>query len=170
MLALYRKLLHLYPADYFREYATEMALVFSQAQGDTREKNFVDRWSFYLREISGVLTGALRQHLFGPSDWNGIRRFDMRSEFRFPRSTVFLMCVILAGVELAIHEAMNIVQMKEGFPPVTTAAWLFHALLGLLSAVVLLLVGVAAVWGILFALQRTGMHRLGNVQTWPEQR
>jgi hypothetical protein len=168
-LALYRCLLRLYPADYFREYAAEMTLVFSQARSAARGENLMARLSFYLREISSVLVGALRQRFFCPSHWNLRRRFDMRPEFRFPRSTVFLMCVIFAGVVLAIDKAKNIVQMKEGLPPGTIAAW-DPMLWSLLFALALVLAAVAAVWGIMFALRRTGMHRLDNVQAWPEQR
>jgi hypothetical protein len=39
----------------------------------------------------------------------------------------------------------------------------------ILLALLLVLAAVGTVWGILFALHRTGMQRLDNVQTWPEQ-
>lgn len=161
MLVLYRNLLRLYPAEFFREYAGEMTLVFSQAQENARAKNFMARITFCLREVSGTLIGALRQRLFGPN-WNLSRRFNMRPEFRFPRSTVFLMCVILAGVVLAIDKALNIVQMKEGLPPGTVSAW-DPMVWALLFALALVLTAVASVWGILFALRRTGMHRLADL-------
>ena len=91
----------------------------------------------------------------------------MHPEFRFPRSTVFLMWVILAGVVLAIEKAKAVVAMNEGLRLETVAIW--HPLFWLSPlAVVLAIVG--AIWGILFALRRTGMHRLANVQTPPEQR
>ncbi len=93
----------------------------------------------------------------------------MRPEFRFPRSTVFLMCVILAGVVLAIDKAKDIVRMKDGLPPGTITVW--DSMLGsVVCALLLVIAMVAAVWGILFALRRTGMQRLDNIQTWPEQR
>ena len=92
----------------------------------------------------------------------------MRPEYRFPRSTVFLMCVILAGVVGAIDKAKTIVHMKSGLPVGTTAVW-YPMLWSLLFALALVLAAVAVGWGILFALRRTGMHRLGNVQTWPMQ-
>ena len=93
----------------------------------------------------------------------------MRPQFRFPRSTVFLMCVILAGVVLAIDKAKQIVQMKQGHPLGTVAAW--DPMLGsLLFALALVLIAVAAAWGVLFALHRTGMHRLSNVTTSVDQR
>ena len=90
----------------------------------------------------------------------------MQPQFRFPRSTVFLMLVILAGVMLAIEKAKMVVQMKQGLPLDTVAVW--HPLFWLYPfAVVLAIVGL--VWGILFALRRTGMHRLDRIRAWPDQ-
>jgi hypothetical protein len=168
MLALYRKLLRLYPAAYFREYGGEMTLVFAQAQADTREKTLGARVSFCFREVTGLLVGAVRLRFCGPGDWSGMRRFDMHPEFRFPRSTVVLMSVILAGVVLAIDKAKDIVRMKEGLPSEIHAVW-DSLLWWLLFAPLLILAAVGVGWGILFALGRTGMHRLEKVQTWPEQ-
>ena len=91
----------------------------------------------------------------------------MRPEFRFPRSTVFLMCVILAAVVLAIHKAKSVVVINEGLRSETVTIWdpLFWLCpLGAVLAV------VGAVWGILFALRRTGLHHLDRAQTWPEQK
>jgi len=91
----------------------------------------------------------------------------MRPGFRFPRSTVVLMCVILAGVGLAIDKAKTVVEMKSGLPHSTLAVWdaMFSSIL---FALLLVVAAVGTVWGILFALHRTGMQRLDNVQTWPE--
>jgi len=165
MLALYRFLLRLYPRDYFREYAGEMEWVFRHAQEDARRQTLRRRALFCTREISGAIAGALRQRLFSVWGPNLSRRFDMRPGFRFPRSTVFLMFVILAGVELTIHKAKTIVAIREGFRPVE----IWHSLLFSLYPLVLALAIVGAVWGILFALQRTGMHRLANLQASPER-
>jgi hypothetical protein len=166
MLALYRSLLRLYPAAYFREYGGEMILVLAQAHADMRKQTRGARVSFCFREVTGLVVGAVRQRFCGPGDWNGMRRFDMRPEFRFPRSTVVLMWVILAGVVLTIDQAKTIVRVKEGLPPGITAAW---GSLWLLFAPLLVLAAAAAGWGILFALRRTGMHRLEKMQTGPEQ-
>ena len=76
------------------------------------------------------------------------------------------MCLILAGVILAIEKAKIVVQMKEGLPLETVAVW--HPLFWLYPFAVVLAV-VGAVWGILFALRRTGMHRLVRIQAWPDQ-
>ena len=83
---------------------------------------------------------------------------------------LFLMFVILAGVVLAIHKAQNVVQMKESLPA-TATAW-GPMLWGLLVALALILAALvaAAAWGFLFALRRTGMHRLHGAQTWTDHR
>ena len=85
----------------------------------------------------------------------------MRPEFRFPRSTVFLMWVILAGVVLAIHKAKAVVAMNEGLRMGTVAIWdpLFW-----LTPLAIVLAIVAAVWGVLFATKRTGMQRLSQIE------
>lgn len=90
----------------------------------------------------------------------------MQPQFRFPRSTVFLMCVILAGVLLAIEKAKTI-EVKHG-PQEVMAVW--NSLPWFLFIFPLLACGtVAAVWGLLFALRRTGMHRLDSMRTSREQ-
>jgi hypothetical protein len=163
-LTAYRCLLCLYPKSYRHEFGEEMKSVFREAQSDVPAAPAA-KISFYLREFCGLLSGALRAHfdrLFGP----GIPfpRFHMQSQFRFPRSTVFLMLVILAGVVLAIEQAKTIV--KYGPHQVTSAWRLTPWFIFLFPA--LAFAAVAAVWGLLFALRRTGMHRLDGIQTSPE--
>ena len=169
MLRLYRGLLYLYPAAYRKEFGDEMQCVFRQAQAARSIVPLLNRVTFCTRELVGLLSGAAQAHflsLFGMDDWLRLRRFNMRPQYRFPRSTVFLMCVILAGVVLAIEKAKTIVQMKEGLPPETMAVW--HPLFWLYPFTLVLAV-VSAIWGILFALRRSGMHRLDRAQTWPQQ-
>lgn len=169
MLRVYQALLYLYPAAYRIEFGDEMACVFLQAAGDL-ELGFLRRASFYAHEFSGLVFGAAQARLnvvFGFHDWLPFRRFDMRPGFKFPRSTVFLMCLILAGVVVAIEKAKDITS-KYG-PPHAVAVGVslpWFLLFALATAAVF----VAATWGILFALHRTGMQRLDNVETWAQQR
>ena len=170
MRRLYQGLLHLYPAAYRQEFGAEMQGVFLQSQAERGLQPLLKRSKFCARELSGLLSGAAQAHLvsaLGMDNWLRLRRFNMRPQFRFPGSTVFLMCVILAGVVLAIEKAKTIVQMQEGLPPRTVAAW--HPLFWLYPFALALAVA-GAVWGILFALRRTGMHRLDRAQTWPGQK
>ena len=90
----------------------------------------------------------------------------MRPQYRFPRSTVFLMWVILAGVVLAIEKARDI---ATSTPHDVMVAWKSLPLF-LLFFPALACAAVVAVWALLFALRRTGMHRLDGVQAWREQK
>ena len=81
----------------------------------------------------------------------------MRTHFRFPRSTVFLMLVILAVVVLTIVKASGVAGDRLG------SVW--PSLISVLAFMVLSMCSVAAVvWGILHTLRRSGVHRLQNVQ------
>jgi hypothetical protein len=166
---LYRCLLYLYPAAYRHDFAREMALVFLESERAIRTECLAARIVFYARELSGLLSGALREQvrtLVGSYHCISFGRFDMRPEFRFPRSTVFLMSVILAAVVLTIAKATSI-ELKYGgaLETVWPGLPLFLAvMLGLVCLTVVI------VWGILFAMRRTGMHRLANLQNGHEQR
>lgn len=166
MLTVYCWLLYLYPRSYRHDFGQEMAFVFRDARNALPPVLSV-KVNFCCRELCGLLSSALSAHferLFGaaiPSP-----RFYMQSQFRFPRSTVFMMWVILAGVLLTIEKAKTI-QVKYG-PEEVMAVWnslpwflfLFPALA---------CVAVAAIWGFLFTLRRTGMQRLDRLRTWPDQ-
>ena len=169
MLRLYQGLLYLYPAAYRQEFGEEMQSVFLQAQAEGSMAPLLRRATFSVREISGLLSGAAQAHLrslFGIDDWFRHRRFNMRPQYRFPRSTVFLMWVILAGVVLAIQKARDI---ATSTPHEVMVAWKSLPLFLLLFPA-LACAAVVAVWALLFALRRTGMHRLDGMQSWPEQK
>jgi hypothetical protein len=165
LLTVYRSLLCLYPESNRDEFGEEMIAVFREARTDLSPA-LIAKITFHRREFRGLLSGALRAHfdrLFGPTVL--FPRFYMQPQFRFPRSTIFLMCVILAGVVLAINKAVDVVQLKQGLPRGTNASW--EPMLGaLLLTLGVVLAAVAAVWGVLFATRRTGMHRLEGMQTW----
>ena len=167
MRALYMRLLRLYPYDYFREYGGEMGSVFCQAHQEARQRGYGMRAAFCFRELSGVLIGALRAR-FGYHSWHSVGRFDMRSEFRFPRSAIFLMLVILGTIFFAIEKAKT-VYMNQ---PVDSIA--IPNFLGLFGIFVILFtplcVVAAAGYAILFLLRRSGVHRFSNVQTWSPRR
>lgn len=158
----YRWLLCIYPASYREEFADEMTSVFRDARGELPPA-LAAKISFYHREFYGLASGALHAHLdrlFENSlRGTGIpfRRFDMQPQFRFPRSTMFLMLAILAGVVLAIRMAASVAGDKSG------AAW--HSLAFWSSVLVFMLPPAAVVWYILHVLGRSGVHRLKNVRT-----
>jgi hypothetical protein len=169
MVNLYRWLLYLYPAAYRHEFAGEMTYVFRQSHEAARSERLGTRALFCVREASGLLSGAWHEQmraLIGSYECIPFTRCDMRPEFRFPRSTVFLMSVILAAVVLAIAKATTI-EMKYGITTGTVwpgLPWFLAVMLGFVC------LAVVIVWGVLFALRRTGMHRLANVQSWPVEK
>ena len=83
----------------------------------------------------------------------------MQPQFRFPRSTVFLMLVIFAGTVLTIAKASSISGDISG------SVW--PSLVSVLAFMVLTMCAAAvAVLGILHSLRRSGIHRLENVRSW----
>ena len=156
-LTVYCWLLCLYPGSCRREFGEEMTSVFREARS-ALPPALAAKVSFYRREFCGLLSGALCAHfdrLFGPA--TPFRRFDMQSQFRFPRSTVLLMLVIFAGTVLTIAKASSIAGARPG------SVWP-----SFVSVVALMLLtmctAAAVVVGILHALRRSGVYRLENVQ------
>jgi len=163
---LLRSLLSLYPRAYRSEYGEEMLAVLTAIYADIRRKGPGAQVVAYLREVEGLLSGALREHLCPWCFLEGFsfdtRRFSMRSEFRFPKSTVTLMTLILAAVVMAIEKAKAIsASVPHGNPPVGPIQPEHFATVSTL----LVLLGGMAVAGALvsvvqFALHRSGIQRL----------
>lgn len=170
MLALYRSLLNLYPSAYRDEFGDEMMAVLSEVQAELASKGWFPRAVSCARESGGLLYGALEEHartityshgcgMFSP------RRLTMHSEFRFPKTTVTLMAIILAGILMAIDKARAI---SAAVPPSSThVPPIPSAQFTVLPALLIILAGACIAgligWAILFALQRSGVHRLSNV-------
>jgi hypothetical protein len=157
MLAAFRWLLRLYPVSYRDEFGEEMTSVFREARSELPPALLV-KISFYQREFCGVLSNALRAHfdrLFGPNI--PFRRFSMKTQFRFPRSTVVLMIVIFAAVVVAISKGNTIAGGASGLALQTLVSSFLFLLLSA-SAV------AAVVWGILHMRRRSGLHRLQNLR------
>ena len=163
---LFRRLLSLYPGAYRSAYGEEMLTVLTAIRADIGRKGPRAQVVAYLREVEGLLSGALREHLRllclpqGFSFYT--RRFSMRSEFRFPKSTVALMTLILAAVVMTIEKAKAIsASVPHGNPPVGPIQPEHFATVSTL----LVLLGGMAVAGALvsvvqFALHRSGIQRL----------
>lgn len=168
MLSVYRLLLELYPLEYRQQFGEEMVDVFQTVRREKENKGLVEQGAFCVREIAGMVSGAVRERLRSIGAESGLslytRRFDMRDGFRFPKATAILMMIILAGIALAIEKARAIqAAYSNGNPIVPLEA----AHLTFFPTVVLLLVIFYAVglagWGILFALRRSGVHRLDEM-------
>ena len=177
MLALYRALLRLYPPAYRCEFGNEMMDVLLEAQDEIRRKNAMTRIFFAMREAGGLLSGALQEHLRGitGSYNNGIfsvRRLAMKSEFRFPKATVGLMIVILAAVMLTIEKAKAI---SASFPHTNPPVGQIHTVQAtivqtLLATLIWAITAGAIGWGILYALRRTGVQQLSEMNPAASQR
>jgi hypothetical protein len=159
MLSLFRCLLRLYPADFYREFAEEMTSVFCQRGRDVRDQGLKVRALFLGREFWGMVTGALREKFTGDS----FRRFDMRS-FKFPRATLIVMLVTLVNVGVALDRARQISVGGSTEPVWWGIPGVFGAML--VVTVILGLVG----YGILWALRQSGVRRLSSIKTWPQRR
>src|SRR5882762_5258033 len=171
MLQLYKCLLWLYPTSHRREYGEETTAVFYEARTEIEKKGVVTRGLFLLREIRGLLRGALGEHVrsvAGSHSWMlfPTRRFTMHTEFRFPKATPVLMTLILAGTVLAIEKAQAIsASLPHVNPPIGPIqpehlTFLPPVLLMLAVPYAAGLIG----WAILFALKRSGVHRLSAMQ------
>jgi hypothetical protein len=164
VLTAYHWLLCLYPASHRDEFGEEMTSVFGDARS-ALPAGLAAKLSFYRPEFCGLLSGAVSAHfnrLFGPAI--SFPRFYMQPQFRFPRSTVFLMLVILAGIVLTIAAASNVAGDTMGSACRTVLSVLGFMLLTMCTA-------AAVVWGILHAFRRSGVHRIGGPYQAPtEQR
>jgi hypothetical protein len=174
MPSLYENLIRLYPSAHRRQFADEMIAVHREVRADAQQKGVAVTARFYLREISGLFRSALAEHarrIFGNRISFPIssRRFTMHSQFRFPKTTAVLMMIILAGVLLAIQKAkvinsslLSVTPPAASIPPehfnivpVLAMAFAFFYAAGLIG------------WAILFALRRSGMHRLSEISDQP---
>ena len=89
----------------------------------------------------------------------------MQREFRFPKSTAVLMAIILAGVVLAIEKGKaiqaSLPQVNPQIGPIQPAQ---HSFLPTVALVFAFFYAAGLIgWAILFALRRSGVHRLADM-------
>jgi hypothetical protein len=174
-ISIYRHLLLLYPASHREVFGEEMIAVFGEMQAEAASKGMIARSMFCVRETAGIMTGAVLEHwrsLGSDPVWPTfpIRRFTMRTEFRFPKTTAVLMAIILAGVMLAIKEGEAIVaSVPHVNQPVGTIHPVHSVLLGgiVLGLAFFYAAGTIG-WAILFAMRRSGVHRLAETSAGPK--
>lgn len=96
----------------------------------------------------------------------------MRSEFRFPKATVALMTVILAAIIFTIEKAKaisaSVPHANPAVGPIHSAQFtiLPSLVVAMISAIVVGVIG----WAILFALHRSGVHHLAEMNPSAGQR
>jgi len=165
--SVYRNLLRLYPALHRKQFGEEMVAVFGEMETETASKSMLDRGIFFARETAGVVGGALQEHwrvLGGDSIglWFPPRRFTMRTEFRFPKTTAILMTIILAGVVMAIKQGETISSSYVN-PPIGPFPPTHSVLLGGIFLTLAFFYAAGLIgWAILFAMRRSGVHRLAE--------
>ena len=171
MLSFYRLLLTFYPSSYRDEYREEMLSVLAQLNEDALQQSWRTRLALASRETTGLLRGALAEHFRALTGSYPIEllphwRMPMRSEFRFPKTTVTLMTIILVAIIVAIEKAKAI---SESIPPSSTPVGPIQPeYVGVVPAFLMALGGACLMgaigWVILFALRRSGIHRFSSVQ------
>ena len=92
----------------------------------------------------------------------------MRTEFRFPKSTAVLMTLILGGVMLAIQKGEAIsASLRDAVSPPIGPIHSVHSVLvgGIVMGFVFFYAAGLIGWAILFALRRSGIHRLAETSS-----
>jgi hypothetical protein len=161
--------LYLYPTRYRREYGAEMLTVLLDVDAESSEQRWWARCRTAAREAAGLVSGALHEHLRSITGlYRPIcspRRFAMHSEFRFPNSTAALMIVIFAAVVMAIEKATAIASSQwprtnTPLGPIHPAGFTFLPTMAVIFAIAAVAGTVG--WLVLFALRRSGVHRLSE--------
>lgn len=173
MLAIYRKLLRLYPAEHRELFGEEMLSVLSEEASEVSEKKFIARGRLIARETGGLLFGALREHFRAFTQIHeelsfATGRFAMRNGFRFPISTIVFMTLILACVMWAIQKGEDIASsVPDVNPPLPVHIQPVHSILmgGMPFFFAFFYAAGLIGWAIMFALRRSGVHRLADMST-----
>ncbi len=167
MATVYQRLLQLYPASYREHFGEEMLDVFQAARADVQTKSLTAQVVFCAREFVGLVRGAAGEHLHilskaEPGNWHW--RFTMRNGFRFPKSTAVLMTIILAGVVMAIKRGQEIAVSLPRVNPQVAPIQSPSSLLSPIVSWVLFFYAAGLIgWLILYAMRRSGVHRLDEL-------
>ena len=171
MLAVYRGLLRLYPAEHRQIFGEEMISVLSQERMANADRRLLVRSRVFVREALGLLNGALRERfrvLIAIQDELSLApwRLAMRNGFRFPKTTIVFMLLILGGVLTAIKRGEDIASSVPNVnPPLPVHIQPLHSILigGLPLFFAFFYAAGLIGWAVLFALRRSGVHRLAEM-------
>lgn len=171
MLAVYRTLLRLYPAEHRELFGQEMLAVLVEERDESAQRKLSARGRLVMRETAGLLIGALRErfrvltHIQDELSF-ATGRFALRNGFRFPKTTIVFMTLILCGVLMAIKRGEDIATSVPNVnPPLPVHIQSVHPiLLGGMPLFFAFFYAAGLIgWAILFALKRSGVHRLADV-------
>jgi hypothetical protein len=169
MITIYQHLLRLYPAEYRQQFGEEMIAVLTDVEAGNGNRSLLARARLLIRETVGLMSGALREQLRIPANASFAlsfsRRFAMRNGFRFPKSTAILMTLILGGVIVAIRKgeaiAASLPNVSQPIAPIHSAP--SYLLPGVVAGFLFFYAAGLAGWAIVFALRRSGVHRLDDL-------
>ena len=175
MLGFYRRILRLYPAEHRHLFEEEMIAVLGEEREENARAKFWARVRVTAREVLGLTTGALREHfrvLIEVEDELSLvtGRLTMRNGFRFPKTTIVFMTLILGGVLTAIKRGEDIAASVPNVnPPLPLHIQSVHSILlgGLPLFFAFFYAAGLLGWAILFALRRSGVHRLADMSGQP---
>jgi len=171
MLAIYRKLLRLYPMKHRESFGEEMLSVLIEERSEIAERKRMAKARLFVRETTGLLVGALREHFRALTEIHQemsfvTGRFSMRNGFRFPISTIVFMALILACVMWAIQKGEDIASSVPNVnPPLPVHIQPVHSiLLGGMPLFFAFFYAAGLIgWALLFAMRRSGVHRLDQI-------
>lgn len=172
MITVYRKLLRLYPAAHRQRFGEEMLAVLVEERKENTGRKLIARGSLFVRETTGLLWGALREHFRGLTAIHdelsfATGRFAMRNGFRFPKTTIVFMALILGGVLTAIKKGEDIAtSVPHDIGPIAPLHIqpVHSILLGGMPLFFAFFYAAGLIgWAILFALRRSGAHRLADM-------
>jgi hypothetical protein len=153
MLRLYRVLLWLYPARFVGQFGEEMTAVLGELYRGCRAEGIAAKVRFGLREVSGLLAGAMRERFYKrdriPS--GGTMRL-----FRFSRWIIVMMVLMFIAVNTAIEKGRLASVVLSGGQD--TSRW--WTIPGVFAVVFAFLAGVGLIGYCLFYVFR--VVRLGN--------
>jgi hypothetical protein len=164
--------MRLYPAEHREQFSEEMIAVLQDLHTENSDEKLIARTLFWTREIAGLMSGAAREHLHALLGTHARlslakRRFTMRNGFRFPKATIVFMALILACVVWAIKKGEDIAaSLPHVSPPIGPIQPAHSVLLPpiALYLAIFYLAGLGG-WAILFALHRSGVHRLDEISS-----
>jgi len=171
MLSVYRKLLRLYPAEHRELFGEEMMAVLVEECDENAQRKVFARGRLVIRETAGLLIGAFRERFRVLTQIQDellfvTGRSGMRNGFRFPKTTIVFMALILACVVTAIKKGEDIAASVPNVdPPLPIHIQPVHSILlgGLPLFFAFFYTAGLIGWAILFALRRSGVHRLADV-------
>jgi hypothetical protein len=166
----FRALIYLYPTAYRQEFGDEMLTVLGELTEEMKERGSLPQLISHFHETGGLLLGAVREHIRNlglAPDFSIVsqRRLAMRSDFRFPKSTVTLMGIILIAITVAIEKAKAIQQsIPSSHTDVGPIQPAYVSIVpGFLVALAIVSAGGVLLWAVLFVLHRSGIQRFSEL-------